>query len=223
LTRAIAVVLLAASLATGCDSAATSAAVGLRVVGCRPHPEHGSGALVRLPGVDEPLVLTAAHVVAGAEDITVTRGDTAQMGTIVAFDPEMDLAYLAIEGVDGSPAWTIDSAAVTSGDTGVAHVARDDVPVEVPVTFERRVTIRTEDIYVEGETRRPGFELTADIDEGDSGGAVVVDGKVVGVVWARSRRASDRAYAIDPVRAGERLRAQLATGDLGDVDLTRCP
>ena len=223
MTRAIAVLLLAASLATSCDSEATSAAVGLRVVACRPHPELGSGALVRIAGVDEPLVLTAAHVVAGAEDITVTHGDTTRTGTIVAFDPEMDLAYLAIDDGDGSPAWTIDSAAVTSGDTGVALVVRDGVPVVVPVTIERRVTIRTEDIYVEGETRRPGFELTADIDEGDSGGAVVVDGTVVGVVWARSRRAGDRAYAIDPVRAGDRVHAQLRTGDLGDIDLARCP
>jgi hypothetical protein len=41
-------------------------------------------------------------------------------------------------------------------------------------------------------------------------------------VWARSRQDTDRAYAIDPVRAGARVREQLATGDLTDVDLTRC-
>ena len=223
MTRAIAVLVVAASLATGCASEATSAVVGLRVTGCRPHPELGSGALVHVPGVDEPLVLTAAHVVAGAEEITVTRGDTTHAGTIVAFDPEMDLAYIAVDDAEGSPAWPVDSAAVAGGDTGVAHVVRADVPAAVPVTIERRVTIRTEDIYVEGETQRPGFELTADIDEGDSGGVVVIDGSVVGVVWARSRRADDRAYAIDPVRGGDLVHTQLRTGDLGDVLLTRCP
>jgi len=93
----------------------------------------------------------------------------------------------------------------------------------LPVIMARPVTIRTEDVYVEGETLRPGFELTADIVEGDSGGAVTVGGEVVGVVWARSRTDADRAYAIDPLRAGAVLRAQLESGDLGDVDLTRCP
>lgn len=222
MTRTTAVLVAAASLATGCASEATSAVVGLRVVGCRPHPELGSGALVHVSGADEPLVLTAAHVVAGAQEITVTHGDTTHAGTIVAFDPEMDLAYIAIDDIEGSPAWTIDSAAVTRGNTGVAHVVRTGSPVAVPVTIERRVTIRTEDIYVESETQRPGFELTADIDEGDSGGAVVVDGNVVGVVWARSRRGGDRAYAIDPVRGGAIANTQLRTGDLGAVDLTRC-
>ena len=223
MTRTIAALLVAASLATACASEETSVAVGLRVVGCRPHPELGSGALVRVPGFDEPLVLTAAHVVAGAQEITIAHEATTRPGRIVAFDPAMDLAYISIDDVAAESAWTIDSDDVTTGDTGVAHVFRAGLPVMVPVKIERRVTIRTEDIYVEGETQRPGFELTADIDEGDSGGAVVVDGKVVGVVWARSRRADDRAYAIDPIRAGELVREQLASGDLSAVDVTRCP
>jgi hypothetical protein len=51
----------------------------------------------------------------------------------------------------------------------------------------------------------------------------VVDGEIVGVLWATSRRFDGRAYAIDPVAAGSDLHRQLATGDLGDaVDLCRC-
>ena len=58
-------------------------------------------------------------------------------------------------------------------------------------------------------TNRPGFELDADIESGDSGGPVVVDGKVVGVLWARSSKYDHRAYAIDPVAAGGLVREQL--------------
>ncbi len=58
---------------------------------------------------------------------------------------------------------------------------------------------------------------------GDSGGAVVVDGRVIGVIWARSTRDETRAYAIDPVAGGTLVRSQLRSGSLGDdVDVARC-
>jgi S1-C subfamily serine protease len=100
---------------------------------------------------------------------------------------------------------------------------RDREPVAVPVRVRRRVQIRTEDIYIDGDTLRPGFELDADVDAGDSGGAVVVDGEVIGVVWARSRKYDGRAYAIDAVRAGGLVGEQLRSGEIGDgIDLARC-
>lgn len=225
MTRAVAAVVVLAAVLAGCAGDPPSAVVGLQVVGCSPHPEIGSGMFVDvngIGGIDEPLVLTSAHVVKGARDITVTRGGARGTATIVAFDPDMDLAYLAVDGIGTRFPWSVDSDAVVGGERGVAYVVRDGEAVSLPVTVARRVQIRTEDVYIEGETMRPGYELAVDIDAGDSGAAVVVDGKVVGVVWARSRRDSERAYAIDPVRAGERVRRQLDTGDLTDVDLTRC-
>lgn len=169
------------------------------------------------------LVLTAAHVVAGADEIVVSRpGRPTATATIVAFDPEMDLAYLDVGSWYGTPQ-PVASDHVDAGDRGVAWVYRDGEPVEVPVHIRRRVNIRTEDIYVEGETNRPGFELDAAIESGDSGGAVLVDGELAGVIWARSRRFEDRAYAIDPSRAGELIDHQRSSRELGDdVDVTRC-
>jgi S1-C subfamily serine protease len=167
-------------------------------------------------------VLTSAHVLAGAQAITVEQGDFSAAGTIVGFDPNMDLAYVTF---DGPPTRTptAASAHVDAGDTGFAYVVRDGEVVGVPVRVRRRVRIRTEDIYIEGETLRPGFELEADIQSGDSGGAVVIGGRVAGVVWARSRRDAHRAYAIDAVRGAGLIDEQLATGALGDgVDITRC-
>jgi S1-C subfamily serine protease len=214
---------LLAMTASGCAADPPAALVGIRTEGCAPRHETGSGMFVAVDGLDEPLVLTAAHVVAGAREIEVTRGGATGSGRVVAFDPDMDLALVAVDGLDVARLGSIDSAGVAAGDHGVAYVVRDGEPVAVPVTVRRRVRIRTEDIYVEGETVRPGYELTAALREGDSGGAVVVEGKIVGVLWARSRQADDRAYAVDPVRAGELVGAQLAARDLGDVDLGRCP
>lgn len=205
------------TLTTACAPDPPAAVVGLVVQGCDPGLEVGSGMIVA-----PDLALTSAHVVAGAREIVVRHAGGESTAQIVGFDPDMDLAYVSF----AAPAVQVpptDSDDLEAGDTGTAWVVRDGVAVPVPVTIERRINIRTEDIYVQGETLRPGFELGAEIQSGDSGGAVVVDGQVVGVIWARSNQSDQRAYAIDPVRAGDLIRDQLRSGELGDdVDIARC-
>jgi len=208
------------ALASGCaSSGAPSAVVGVVVDDtCDPGIKFGSGVLVQ-----PDLVLTSAHVLAGAAGIEVTRDGQSVPAEVVAFDPEMDLAYLKIGGLSALPL-TVSNDRIEAGDDGVAYVVRDGVVAELPVMVLRRVSIRTTDVYLEGETLRPGFELDADIQGGDSGGAIVIDGKVAGVVWARSRRFDGRSYAIDPERAGDLIEAQLRDGEIDDdIDIDRCP
>lgn len=215
-SRVIGTGLAAAVLMVGCAPDPPTAIVGIRVNGCPPGLDIGSGAVVA-----EGIVLTSAHTLRGAQSITVHRGDDVADATIVGFDPDFDLAYLSTD-LPGTRPLDVDSSAVEDGARGRAWVVRRGEPVPVDVIIERRIRLRTEDIYVEDETVRPGLEITADVRRGDSGGPIVVDGKVVGVVWARSRQAPDRAYAIDPDRGRDRIDEQLRSGDLGDVDLARC-
>ena len=212
---AAAVVALAAA---GCAADPPAGTVGIRVTSsCSTGSPTASGMVVG-PG----LVLTAAHPLRGAREIVVRRDGVDVPAEIVAFDPEMDLAYLAIAGPTAAP-MPIDSDHVDPGDPATAWVVRAGQPVAVRATVQRRVRINTEDIYVDGETTRPGFELMADIEPGDSGAAVVVDGTLAAVVWAKSRRATGRAWAIDPDRGGGLIDEQLRTGRLGDdVSLVRC-
>ncbi len=207
----------------GCGTDGTELrAVGVRAEGCGPGAGKGSGLIVE-PGV----ILTSAHVVAGADTITVQiDADTEANATIVGFDPFMDLAYLQTPAEAATDAIepSISSDDVEPGSSGRALVFRDGAPTELDVQVQRRVRINTEDIYVEGDITRPGFELTADIEFGDSGGAVYVDGKIIGVLWARTRDFDDEgSYAIDVSRARELIDTQLATGELGpEVDTSRC-
>jgi S1-C subfamily serine protease len=166
-------------------------------------------------------VLTSAHTLRGARSITVSRDGQGVDATIVAFDPELDLAYLRAD-VAGVRPLPIDSSGVEPGQPATAWVVRRDEVVAVPVTVQRRIRLNTEDIYVDTDTTRPGIELHADIEPGDSGGPVIVDGGVAALLWARSRKTESLAYGIDPDRGRSRIDAQLATGDLGDVDLMRC-
>lgn len=216
--RAATVALLAVFWTVGCGSDARESAVGISVDGCLPAAAEGSGVVIA-----DDLVLTSAHVLRGAESITVEWTDgRSGSAVVVGFDPEMDLAYLATP-TEGAPPLRVASEDVGPGDLGQAWVVRDGELVTLDVRIERSVRINTEDIYVEGETERPGWDLEAEILPGDSGGAVIVDGAVAGVLWARSRGTPGRSYAIDPSRAGDRIERQLREGSLGPgVDLTRC-
>jgi S1-C subfamily serine protease len=199
----------------------TGAAVGISHTGCPPETSNGSGIIIE-PGI----VLTAAHVLKGADEIVVTNVGNTTTGTIVAFDPEMDLALLQLAEPIGSAVPMADLTEIEEPDiegaTGVAFVMRNGEVRELPVTVRRKINLRTEDIYIDGEYERPAWELDADTNAGDSGGAVVVNDRVIGVLSLRSNRYESRAYAIDPVRGGTTIRDQRATGTLGDVDLSRC-
>ena len=210
--------ILLAGCADDTDRAlAPDVAVVVEVSGCRNLLEYGGGSFIA-PGQ----VLTSAHVVAGASEIVVWNADGRWPAHVVAFDPELDLAVLAVDEANHpSIALPERPAAVPRGTPGVVMLRRDDQLVSVPVELVRRVEILTEDIYREGEIRRPGYEVRAEIRPGDSGAVVMVDGSPVAVLWSRSRNEGTRAWAIDPVRGGELISTQLAAGS-EPVDNGRC-
>ena len=175
----------------------------------------GSGAFV-----DDDLVITTAHTLRGADTVTIEAAGRTLDAEIVAFDPELDLAYVRV-----AASGAVTPLRVADGDVGMratAWAVRDDEPVALEVEVVRRIRLETEDIYVEGETVRPAYELRATVEPGDSGGPVVTDGRVIGVLWARSTRTPGLAYAIDVGRGSATIADQLTTGDLSDVDLARC-
>ena len=71
-------------MGTACAPDPPSAVVGIVVDPCGPGQEGGSGMIVA-PGV----ALTAAHVVAGADEIIVQHGGREAVATVSGFDPEM--------------------------------------------------------------------------------------------------------------------------------------
>lgn len=182
---------------------ALPAAISVRADGCNPSDDIGSGSMI-----DTDLAVTAAHVVAGATDVRVVGADGAQQSAdVVMFDPELDLAVLRTARPIGAPL----SVAAPAGtdDQGVIVTFRgtDDERrmVTSPVSVVRTVNIETTDIYLDGEITRAGFEVIADIEQGDSGAVVVLPGGIAGgMIWAKSTERDDRAWAIDlPAELGD--------------------
>jgi len=170
---------------------ASASAVDIRAAGCQPRPERGSGAVIK-----GGLVLTAAHVVAGATTITVKASGAGDSNGahLVAIDPANDLALLAVPGLT-LPGLGLDTA--RSGDAGVTIVFRDDAPTSLPFTITNPAVVTLLDIYGKDEVDRDGYVVGVDIEAGDSGAVLVSGGHAVGVLYADSRHQPHRAFASD--------------------------
>jgi S1-C subfamily serine protease len=173
--------------------------------------QDGSGAVL-----GPELVVTNAHVVAGGEDIVVERHpDGAEVrAEVVLFDPQRDLAVLAVPGIDRPPLPLGDAE---SGDVGAVFGHPGGGPLEVsPYEVGEEVTATGRDIYGSQRTERQMLFLAAQLRPGDSGGALVdSSGAVVGVAFAIAPDDPNVAFAltIEEVRAA--LDAPLTPTDPG--------
>ncbi|CAB4887481.1 unannotated protein [freshwater metagenome] len=174
------------------DDIALASAVEIHASGCHTEPIRGGGS-----GIIGGYVLTAAHVVAGATSITVRSaafGSTTGVAAhLVAVDPANDLALLAAPGLllAGLPL-----GKASAGDLGVAVIVRDHAGIAAPFTISRPVSVRILDIYQHDTVTRSGYQVAIEIEPGDSGAVLVGPrGDAVGVLYARSQAAENRAWA----------------------------
>ncbi len=148
--------------------------------------------------VAEDRIVTNAHVVAGVtEPIVEAPGQPAVAGRVVAFDPENDLALIAVNGLATPP------LAIAEAPAG-ADVAVAGYPFGGPLELRpaRIMSIGPITIQESGRTStRDIVTLAADVDHGNSGGPVLTgDGDVGGVVFAKSDSVANVGYAV-PITA----------------------
>jgi Trypsin-like peptidase domain len=168
--------------------------VGIQAFGCGLIPRTGAGVTV-----GSHLVLTDAHVVAGSTSIEVKIDGHSTKAMLVHLDPNLDLALLQV--VDRHITWSEDQrvsfGTAAKGDQGWVTLLRNERLVPTPVEILRPVSITTEDIYVNGSVTRAGYEIKGSTRPGDSGTAVLVHGKIVGLLWSKSQLSNERAWLTD--------------------------
>ncbi len=145
-------------------------------------------------------VVTNAHVVAGERDTTrvvATSGSVAR-GTVVFYDPAMDVALLRVSGLGLAPLplATSDPATRTIG-VALGHPGGGALMM-IPAAVRDVFTATGFDIYGQASVTRVVIELAADVEAGDSGGPfVAADGRVAGMVFARAQTSAGIGYALD--------------------------
>jgi S1-C subfamily serine protease len=175
-------------------AAASASTVQIFGEGCAAgYLNEGSG-FVAAPGV----VVTNAHVIAGTTRVDVeTKDDVAFEGTVVAFEPELDLAVIRVDELT-APALPLATEDLERGTGGAVLGYPGAGPLTVvPAAVRRLFEPIGRDIYGRGEVQRRLYELDAQVQGGNSGGPFVLrDGRVAGVVFANSVLDDEVGYAI---------------------------
>ncbi|RWZ51571.1 serine protease [Labedella phragmitis] len=143
-------------------------------------------------------VVTNAHVVGGSDELFVQLGGTGRPlpATLVVFDPQRDLAVLAVAGLGVDPLPLGDELGATES----AYVAGypENGPYDVEPARVRQVMQATGlDIYERDTVTREIYSLRSIVRPGNSGGPLLDPaGDVVGVVFARSTTDAETGYAL---------------------------
>lgn len=166
-------------------------------------------------------VVTNAHVVAGVTEPTLQAPDGSVVaGLVVYFDPVADLAVIATDGFAPAPLTLTNT--LSPGAQAVIQGYPFGGPFVSGAAEVIAVTVgRTPDIYGDPGPAREFYTLSAQVREGNSGGPVLsLDGRVAGLVFARSADESPVGFAL----TNESLLpiVEAAPGMLGPVSSGDC-
>ncbi|MEH0424489.1 MarP family serine protease [Streptomyces sp. B21-083] len=144
-------------------------------------------------------VMTNAHVVGGVDEPTVQIGGKGRKydATVVLYDWERDIAVLDVPDLR-APALQFSTEDANSGKSAIVAGFPENGSYDVrPARVRGRITASGPDIYHRGTVRRDVYSLYATVRQGNSGGPLLTpDGKVYGVVFAKSLDDPDTGYAL---------------------------
>ncbi len=144
----------------------------------------GSGVIISSDGY----ILTCAHVVSGASNITVTIGDTDYPATVVGEDDTSDVAVIKIDATGLTPATIGDSDSLAVGESVLAvgnplGELGGTVTSGIISALNRSVTIQG----TSSTNTMSLIQMDASVSPGNSGGGLFnMNGELIGLVNAKS-------------------------------------
>jgi S1-C subfamily serine protease len=163
-------------------------------------------------------VMTNAHVVAGVRKPDVLVGEREVAARVVYYNPDIDVAVLAVDGLEGKQL-RFDRQASPRQPAAVLGYPQDG-PYDVQAARIRgEQRLRSPDIYGDGTVVRQVYSLRALVRPGNSGGPLVSSaGRVLGMIFAASVSDTDTGYALtagqvaDAAASGLTRSAGVSTG-----------
>jgi serine protease Do len=206
----------AASIAAADGPAVVTIQTTSSSTGRWPGSQSGSGVGSGFIYASDGYILTAAHVIEGASQITVALADGRSFpGSVVSSDTSLDVAVVKIDAT-GLP--TLALASGTTPQLGQTVLAIGDPLGEFPGSVTTGIVSGTDrSITVADDLTGQGHDLTgliqtdAAINPGNSGGPLVdSSGAVIGIINASSSSAEGIGFAI-PIRVAARVMAAAKT------------
>jgi S1-C subfamily serine protease len=165
-------------------------------------------------------VMTNAHVVAGANAVTVEASGNPYDATVVSYDPTVDIAILAVSNLPPGPL-AFAAAPVTSGtDAVVMGYPGGGGFMATPARVREIIHLSGPDIYRNSTVNREVYTIRATVEQGNSGGPLVdMNGQVLGVVFGAAVDDNDTGFVL----TAKEVAGQLASiGDSLPVGTGTC-
>ncbi len=141
-------------------------------------------------------LMTNAHVVAGISDPEVLIGGSSEPAKVVYYNPDLDVAVLAVATPNLQPL-QFDLSAQASDGVAILGYPLDGPYNVQPGRIRSEQKLRSPNIYGKGAVIREVFSVRGLVRPGNSGGPIVSSaGDVVGVVFAASVTDQDTGYAL---------------------------
>lgn len=158
-------------------------------------------------------VMTNAHVVAGSSSVSLQANGKNYDATVVSYDPQVDIAILAVPGLPSTPLVFDDTPAKTGTDVVVLGYPGGGNFTATPARIREVIKLSGPDIYRSPQqVTRDVYTIRANVEQGDSGGPLIdLDGRVLGVVFGA---------AVDDADTGFVLTAEEVAGQLSKIGAT---
>ncbi|BBY79137.1 MarP family serine protease [Mycolicibacterium pulveris] len=142
-------------------------------------------------------VMSSAHGVAGATDITVSVDGGDYSATVVFYDPDADIAILDVPGLQ-APALSFAEGMAPSGTDALILGYPGGGPfVATPARIREVIELSGPDIYRTKTVHREVYVVRGGVRQGGSGGPLIdLDGRILGVAFGAGVEDPDSSFVL---------------------------
>lgn len=181
----------------------------------------GSGFLV-----NQDTVMTNAHVVAGTDQVGIETVNGEFDGTVVYYNPQLDIALLRVTPDTGLVPLTWSAEPAAPNDDAIVMGFPLGGPFKAtPARVRDLFTVSGPDIYADTRVDREAYTLRGTVVQGNSGGPVLnIAGEVIGVVFGAAVGDSETGYALSKAEVLNHVGdpASYAGAYVDQTDTSRC-
>lgn len=166
-------------------------------------------------------VMTNAHVVAGADKVTVEASGNIYNANVVSYDPTVDIAILDVTThLPPKPLVFADNPVTAGTEAIVMGYPGGGNFVATPARVRELIELSGPDIYRTATINREVYTVRASVEQGNSGGPLIdVNGQVLGVVFGAAVDDNDTGFVL----TAKEVAAQLAhLSDTAPVATGQC-
>jgi S1-C subfamily serine protease len=165
-------------------------------------------------------VMTNAHVVAGANAVTVEASGNPYDATVVSYDPTVDIAILAVPNLPPGPLAFAANPVPSGTDALVMGYPGGGGFMATPARIREIIHLSGPDIYRNVTVNREVYTIRATVEQGNSGGPLVdLNGQVLGVVFGAAVDDNDTGFVLTATEVAGQL---ASIGDTAPVGTGSC-